>query len=62
MKKTLMLGKIESRRRKGQQRIIWLDSVTDSLDMGLGGLEELVIDSWRPGVLRFMGLQRVIHN
>ena len=44
LKKTLMLGKIEGRRRKGQHRVIWLDSVTDSLDMGLGGLEELVMD------------------
>ena len=39
-----MLGKIESRRRKGQQRIIWLDSVTDSLDMGLGRFRQLVMD------------------
>ena len=44
LEKALMLGKIEGRRRKGQHRIIWLDSVTDSLDMGLGGLEELVMD------------------
>ena len=36
--KTLMLGKIEGRRRKGQQRMRWLDSITDSMDMGLGGL------------------------
>ena len=42
--KTLMLGKIEGRRRRGQQRMRWLDSITDSKDMGLGGLRELVTD------------------
>ena len=42
--KTLMLGKIEGRRRRGQKRMRWLDGVTDSMDMGLGGLQELVIN------------------
>ena len=56
-----MLGKIEGRRRRGRQRMRWLDGITDSMDMGLGGLRELVMDR-EPGVLWFMGLQGVRHD
>ena len=60
LEKTLMLGGIGGRMRRGQQRMRWLDGITDS-DMNLGKLRELVMDK-EGGVLRFMGLQRVIHD
>ena len=59
--KTLMLGKIEGRRRRGRQRMRCLDGITDSMNIGLVRLQPLVMDSG-PGVLWFMESQRIIHD
>ena len=61
MEKTLMVGKIKGRRRRGRQRMRWSDGITDSMNMNLSKLQEMVRDR-RPGVLWFMGSQRVGHD
>ena len=62
LEKTLMLGGIGGRRRRRRQRIRWLDGITDTMNMGLSKLRELVTWTERPGMLPFMGSQRVGHD
>ena len=61
LEKTLMLGGIEGRKRRGQQRMRWLDGIIDLMNVSLSELQEMVMVG-RPGVLQFMGSQRVRHD
>ena len=61
LEKSLMLGKIEDRRRRGHQRMRWMDDITDAMNMNLGKLREMGRTK-RPGMLQSMGLQKVRHD